>query len=84
MSVRSVSAPRAVFQSATPADRTSRRSSSDSVVRARACVRAHGKAWRKALRVRACWHAGALPKLFPVARGDNARMLVTGPLGRLR
>ena len=63
MSVRSAFHPRAVFQSATPADRTSRRSSS--VVRARrgACgVRACVQAWRNALRVaivraRACVRA---------------------------
>ena len=45
MSARSVFPRRAVFQSATPADRTSRRS--PSVVRARACVRARTQAWRK-------------------------------------
>ena len=49
MSVRSVFSCRAVIQPATPADRTSRRSSS--VVRARACVRACVQAWRNALRV---------------------------------
>ena len=49
MSVRSVSPRREVFQSATPADRTSRRSSS--VVRARVCVHACMQAWRNALRV---------------------------------
>ena len=75
MSVRSVFPRRTVIQqSATPADRTSRRSSS--VVRARACVRACGRA-------RACACAKmALPKRFPVARGDSASKLVTGPLGR--
>ena len=60
MSVRSVFPRREVFQSATPADRTSRRSSS--VVRARACVRACVQARRNALRVaivraRACVRA---------------------------
>ena len=39
-------------------------------------VRACARAWRNALRVR------ALPKHPPVARGDSARKLVTGPLGR--
>ena len=41
--------PREVIQPATPADCTSRRSSS--VVRARACVRACIQAWRNALRI---------------------------------
>ena len=55
MSVRSVFLPRAVFQSATPADRTSYRSSLG-VVRARA-ARACVLAWQGALR-KACARAG--------------------------
>ena len=51
------------FQPATPADGgppTSRRSSSVVHMRVRACVRGAGvQAWRNALRVRACLHAGA-------------------------
>ena len=51
MSARSVFPHRAVFQSATPADRTSRRSSS--VVRARACMVRVARAC-VCMRVRAC------------------------------
>ena len=104
MSVRSVPPPCAVIQSATPADRTLRRSSS--VVRARACVHACVRACRrgamrckekrpakkkvgtlnkkKALRARREAERAALPKRFPVARGDSAKKLVTGPLDHSR
>ena len=79
MSVRSVFPPAEVFQSATPADRTSRRSSS--VVRAcAACACVLAGAARRACAARAC--VRALPKRFPVARGDSARKLVAGFMGR--
>ena len=83
MGVRSVFPPRAVFQSATPADRASRRSRSPSVVRACACV--HACARERGAMQRGAMHFGrvrALPKRLPVARGDSASKLVTGPLGR--
>ena len=75
MSVRSIPPP--VQSSSQPRPRTARRVvRRRSSVCARACMRARAS-------VAQCSVAQCtLPKRFPVARGDGARKLMTGPLGR--
>ena len=79
MSVRSVFPRRAVFQSATPADRTSYRSSSLGVVRARA-ARACVPVWRDVPR-KACasWHGEACRRKKEAKSAGQRRTKDKGP-----